>query len=162
MGKISKKKLVGQPIFKQMVDLLPRGKFDLLVRKHQSDRYYKSFSSWQQLVTLLFGIFSRCDSMGELCDGMRALDGKLNYLGMDSSPAKSTAGDGLRNRDNELFKDFYFTLLEHFVPTLSVSRIDGIPFEQFYVFDSTTITLFSDVMQGVGRNHKGDGKKRGD
>jgi len=31
---------------------------------------------------------------------------KLNQLGMDSSFAKSTAGDGLPNHDNELFKDW--------------------------------------------------------
>ncbi|MDR0729512.1 MAG: DUF4372 domain-containing protein, partial [Prevotellaceae bacterium] len=37
----------------------------MLVKKKGSDRYYKSFSSWDELVTLLFGIFSRCDSMGE-------------------------------------------------------------------------------------------------
>mgnify|MGYP001948681669 FL=1 len=59
----------------------------------------KTFDSWTHLVTLLFGIFSGCDSMGEICDGMRALDGKLNHLGMAKSPAKSTAGDGLHNRD---------------------------------------------------------------
>ena len=35
-------------------------------------------------------------------------------------------------------------------------------FELFYAFDSTTITLFVDVMKGVGRNPKGDGKKKGD
>ncbi|MDR1865346.1 MAG: IS4 family transposase [Bacteroidales bacterium] len=34
-------------------------------------------------------------------------------------------------------------------------------FEQFYAFDSTTITLFSDVMKGAGRNPRGDGKKKG-
>jgi hypothetical protein len=34
-------------------------------------------------------------------------------------------------------------------------------FELFYAFDSTTITLFADVMKGVGRNPKGDGKKKG-
>ena len=33
--------------------------------------------------------------MGEVCDGMRALEGKLNHLGLDPAPAKSTAGDGL-------------------------------------------------------------------
>jgi hypothetical protein len=70
---------------------------------------------------LLFGIFSRCDSMGEVCDGMRALGGKLNYLGMESSPAKSTAGDALRDRDEELFRLFYFALIAHFSPLLSVS-----------------------------------------
>jgi hypothetical protein len=110
---------------------------------------------------MLFGIFSRCDSMGEVCDGMRALAGKLNYLGMDSSPSKSTAGDALRDRDNELFMLYYFALIEYFKPLLSVSRKEKISFEKFYAFDSTTIALFSDIMKGVGRNPKGEGKKKG-
>jgi hypothetical protein len=161
MGKDMTKNLVGQPIFKQVMKILPREQFDLLVNKCGSDRYYKSFFSWEQLVVMLFGIFSRCDSMGEVCDGMRALAGKLNYLGMDSSPSKSTAGDALRDRDNEVFKLYYFALIKYFEPLLSVSRKEKISFEKFYAFDSTTITLFSDVMKGVGRNPKGDGKKKG-
>ena len=120
MSKDSEKKLVGQPIFKQIIDYIPKEKFALLVNKHQSDKYYKSFSSWKQLVTMLFGIFSRCDSMGEVCDGMKTLQGKLNYFGFESSPAKSTAGDGLRGRSNEFFKDLYFELLDHFSTVLSV------------------------------------------
>src|SRR5690606_12712506 len=116
------KHLVGQPIFKQIIDLIPRNKFDLLVRSHKSDRYYKTFDSWTQLMTMLFGILSRCDSMGEICDGMQALAGKLNHLGLDSAPAKSTAGDGLRGRDNEFFKEVYFMLLKYFEPLLSVSQ----------------------------------------
>lgn len=161
MGKDTTKNLVGQPIFKQVMKILPREQFDLIVNKCGSDRYYKSFFSWEQLVVMLFGIFSRCDSMGEVCDGMRALAGKLNYLGMDSSPSKSTAGDALRDRDNEVFKLYYFALIKYFEPLLSVSRKEKISFEKFYAFDSTTITLFSDVMKGVGRNPKGDGKKKG-
>lgn len=161
MGKDIEKHLVGQPVFKQVIDLLPRYKFDFLVNKHKSDKYYKTFTSWQELVTLLFGILSRCDSMGEICDGMQALQGKLNHLGMDSSPAKSTAGDGLRERDNALFKELYFELIKYFEPVLSVSRIQGVSFSSFYAFDSTTISLFSDIMKGVGRNPKNDGKKKG-
>jgi len=76
MCKDSKKKLVGQPIFKQIIKLIPKDKFNELVLRCKSDRYYKTFFSWEQLVTMLFGIFSRCDSMGEVCDGMRALGGK--------------------------------------------------------------------------------------
>ena len=161
MGKDTTKNLVGQPIFKQVIKMLPKEQFDLLVEQCGSDRYYKSFFSWEQLVVMLFGIFSRCDSMGEVCDGMRALAGKLNYLGMDSAPSKSTAGDALRDRDNEVFKLYYFALIKYFEPLLSVSRKEKISFEKFYAFDSTTITLFSDVMKGVGRNPKGDGKKKG-
>ncbi len=161
MGKDIQKNLVGQPIFKQLIDLLPRDKFDLLVTQHQSDKYYKTYSSWNQLLTLLFGILSRCDSMGETCDAMQTLQGKLNYFGLDHSPAKSTAGDGLRERSNELFKDFYFELIKHFDPLLSVSRKQGVSFSHFYAFDSTTISLFSDIMKGVGRNPKDEGKKKG-
>ncbi|MBK8519264.1 MAG: hypothetical protein IPL55_24145 [Saprospiraceae bacterium] len=51
-----------------------------------------------------FGILSRCDSMGEICDGMMGMQGKLNHLGLKSSPARSTAGDGLRERDNVFLK----------------------------------------------------------
>jgi len=161
MSKDSNKNLVGQPIFKQVIKMLPREQFDLLVKQCGSDRYYKTFFAWEQLVVMLFGIFSRCDSMGEVCDSMRALAGKLNYLGMDCSPSKSTAGDALRDRDNELFKLYYFVLIEYFKPLLSVSRKEKVSFDNFYAFDSTTITLFSDVMKGVGRNPKGDGKKKG-
>ena len=161
MGKDIEKKLVGQPIFNQIIELLPRNKFDLLVSKHGADKYYKQFPSWIQLVSMLFGVFSRCDSSGEICAGMLGLQGKLNYLGLESSPAKSTFGDGLRDRSNELFQDFYFELLNHFSSVLSVSRIEGVSFKDFYIFDSTTIRLFSDIMKGVGRNPKGDGKKKG-
>jgi hypothetical protein len=161
MGKDTTKHLVGQPIFKQIMNILPRDEFDLLAQQCGSNRYYKTFYAWDQLVLMLFGIFSRCDSMGEVCDGMRALAGKLNFLGMDSSPSKSTAGDALRDRDNEVFKRYYFALIKYFEPLLSVSRKKKISFEKFYAFDSTTITLFSDIMKGVGRNPKGDGKKKG-
>jgi hypothetical protein len=166
MGKDSTKNLVGQSIFKQIIKLIPKEKFDELVIKCGSDRYYKRSFGWEQLITMLFGIFSRCDSMGEVCDGMRVLSGKLNYPGMESSPSKSAAGEALRDRDEALFRLFYFALTGYFSPLLSVSRKKkyrktGVSFEEFYAFDSSTISLFSNIMKEVGRNPKGDGKKKG-
>jgi hypothetical protein len=161
MYKDTKNILVGQPIFSQLIKILPKNKFEKLVKRYKSDYYYKKLFSWEQLILMLYGVFSRCDSMGELCDSMRALGGNLNYLGMAHSPAKSTAGDALRDRPNELFRDFYLMLLKHFEPILSVSRIAEVSFEKFYAFDSTTISLFSQVMQGSGRNRKDNGKKKG-
>lgn len=155
------KHLIGQPILKQLINFIPKNKFNLLAREYNADKYYKSFSSWTQLVSMLFGVLSRCDSSGEVCDGMRALEGKLNHLGMQNSPAKSTFGDGLRNRNNEFFREVYLMLIEHFKPFLSVSRLDNVSFEKLFLFDSTTISLFSEVMKGVGRNPKNEGKKKG-
>ena len=49
MGKDSIKNLVGQPIFKQIIKIIPKAKFDELVIKYGSDKYYNSFFSWEQL-----------------------------------------------------------------------------------------------------------------
>ncbi len=83
-NQVNQKNLVGQPVFKQLIDFIPKNKFNALVAKHKADRYYKQFTSWDQLLTLLFGAFSRCDSMGEICDGMMSMQGKLNHLGLTS------------------------------------------------------------------------------
>ncbi|MBP8978813.1 MAG: DUF4372 domain-containing protein, partial [Bacteroidales bacterium] len=37
------KNLVDQPIFKQLIKMLPRERFDLLVKEYGRDRYYKTF-----------------------------------------------------------------------------------------------------------------------
>jgi len=88
MDKNNKKILIGQPIFKQILNLIPKNVIDTIVFKMKSDRYCKSFSTFDELITLLFGIFGQCDSAREVCDGMSALSGKLNHLGMDCAPAK--------------------------------------------------------------------------
>jgi hypothetical protein len=161
MSKNTEIKFVGQPIFKQIVDLVDTVNIESLVRKHNSDYYYKAFKSRTHLLTMLFGILSRCDSMTEICEGMRALGGKLNHLGMKSAPAKSTACDGLRNRDNRFFEELYFSLVKKHQSSLSDSRTFGLTFKEVLLIDSTTIRLFSDILKGVGRNPKGDGKKKG-
>jgi len=104
MPKNTEIKLVGQPILKQVLNLVDSVVFKRLVKDRNSDYYYKSFKMWPHFVTMMFGILSRCDSMAETCEGQRAMSGKLNHLGLDKSPAKSSAGDGLRNRKSDFFE----------------------------------------------------------
>ena len=161
MGKDIEIKFVGQPIFKQVINLLEAVSIKSLVNKHNADHYYKAFKAKTQLITVLFGILSRCDSMTEICEGLRAMGGKLNHLGLKKAPAKSTACDGMRNRDNKFFEDVYFSLVRHYQSFLSDSRTYGLTFKEILLIDSTTIRLFSDILKGVGRNPKNDGKKKG-
>jgi adenylate cyclase class IV len=161
MGKSTEIKLVGQPILKQIIGLVEKIDLKGITRKHDADRYYKAFKAKTHLITMLFGILSRCDSMNEVCEGLRAMSGKLNQLGLDRSPAKSTACDGLMNRSHKFFEDIYFTLVKHYHSFLSDSRTYGLTFKEVLLIDSTTIRLFSDILKGVGRNPKHDGKKKG-
>ena len=160
MSKNTEINFVGQPIFKQILNLLQVIELDSIINRHKADRYYKTYTSRTQLTTMLFGILSRCDSMGEICDGMRAMSGKLNHLGLKQSPAKSTACDGLRNRSDKFFEEVYFTLVKAYSSFLSDSRTFGLTFKEVLLIDSTTIRLFSDILKGVGRNVKGDGRKK--
>lgn len=161
MSKNTEINFVGQPIFKQVVKLIDAINLTSLAKKHNADYYYKAFKAKTQLMTVLFGIFSRCDSMTEICEGLRAMSGKLNLLGLEKSPAKSTACDGMRNRDSKFFEDVYFSLVHHYQSFLSDSRTFGLTFKEVLLIDSTTIRLFSDLLKGVGRNPKNDGKKKG-
>ncbi|MBC7438425.1 MAG: DUF4372 domain-containing protein [Flavobacterium sp.] len=77
------KKFVGQSIFKQLIDFIPKTKFDILAKKNQTGRYYKTFPTWTQLATIFFKIFSRYGFMCEICDGML----ELKQIGLNSSPA---------------------------------------------------------------------------
>ncbi|MDR2126960.1 MAG: DUF4372 domain-containing protein [Prevotellaceae bacterium] len=45
MGKYSEKHLVGQPIFKQIIKMLPKEAFDFLVNMLGRDKNYRSFYS---------------------------------------------------------------------------------------------------------------------
>jgi hypothetical protein len=161
MSKNTEIKFVGQPIFKQVIGLIDAINFHGLVKKNNADYYYKTFKAKTHLITVLFGILSRCDSMTEICEGLRALGGKLNHLGLEKAPAKSTACDGMRDRESKFFEDVYFRLAHHYQTFLSDSRTFGLTFKEVLLIDSTTIRLFSDILKGVGRDPKNDGKKKG-
>lgn len=161
MRKNTEIKLVGQPILKQVLNLVDSLVFKRLVKEKSSDYYYKSFKTWPHFVTMMFGILSRCDSMTETCEGLRAMSGKLNHLGLEKSPAKSSAGDGLRNRKSDFFEALYYSLTKQYANFLSDSQTYGLTIKELFIVDSTTIRLFTDILKGVGRNPKNDGKKKG-
>ena len=46
MSKNTEIKLVGRPIFSQLLGLVDKWEFAKLVKKQKSDYYYKAFKSW--------------------------------------------------------------------------------------------------------------------
>jgi hypothetical protein len=161
MDKNTNISFVGQPIFSQVLSLVDKTRFHNIAQKNSSDKYYKEFKTWDHFVSLMFGIFSRCDSISEIVDGLIGMSGKLEHLHLTKTPAKSTFSDGMRNRTDKFFEDLYFHLVQTYSPFLSDSSDLGKQFKQMLLIDSTTIRLFSEVLKGVGRNRKDDGKKKG-
>ncbi len=146
------KKFVGQPVLSQILDQIPSSLINKANRKHQSNRYYKKMPLRIHLVSLLYGVLSYCNGLRELCEGMLGCEGKLNHLGFDKAPARSTLSDANTNRSYLVFETIYFELLKQYHAFISDSRLKGLSIRNLKIIDSTTIRLFSDILRGVGRN----------
>lgn len=107
-------KFIGQPIFGKIINLVEKVNITSIIKAHGSDRYCKAFKVKIHLIKMIFGILNCCDSMTEICEGLKVLGGKLNHLGLGNAPTKSTTSDGLRNQDNGVFEDLYFTLVKKY------------------------------------------------
>jgi hypothetical protein len=75
------KSFVGQPVLSQILDLIPSSLINKANRKYKANRYYKRIPLRVNLVSLLYGVFSYCNGLRELCEGLLACEGKLVNLG---------------------------------------------------------------------------------
>lgn len=155
------KKFVGQPILSQILSCISTDIIKQSSNQHQSNRYYKRLPVRVHLVSLLYGVFSYCNGLRELCEGMLACEGKLTHLGFDHAPARSTLSDANNNRSYLVFETIYFKLLRQYHSFISDSRLKGLSIRNLKIIDSTTIRLFSDILRGVGRNPLDGSRKKG-
>jgi hypothetical protein len=155
------KKFVGQPVLSQILDVIPSSLIQKANRKHQANRYYKRLPLRIHLVSLLYGVFSYCNGLRELCEGMLACEGKLSHLGLDKAPARSTLSDANNNRSYRIFETIYEGLLKQYHSFISDSRLKGLSIRNLKIIDSSTIQLFSEILRGVGRNRLDGARKKG-
>ena len=154
----------GQPIYGQLIKSLDRVKIVEMSRKHGAEKYVKSFDGYTHLVTMLYAVIQRFDSLREIETSMTAEVRKLHHVGIDTVPKRSTLSDANARRPEQFFEDVYRDLYESNKDILSSdSRRNGTEewIKQLRIIDSTTVTLFSNaIFKGVGRHPK-TGKKKG-
>jgi len=148
----------GQPILTQLLKYLPHDRIHQLAQKYKSDRYYKKLSSHYHLVVMLFSIFEKCNSLRELVTGMMAWQNRLQHLGFDFYPRRSTLSDANAKRSCEFFEKVYYALHQKHYHKFSPDSQS--PKQKLYFMDSSTFELFSDVMVGAGAFDR-NGKRKG-
>lgn len=150
----------GQPIFSQMINLLNKSKVTSRALSHKSDHYCKRFSTFQHLITMVYGVTSGCNSLRELCGGIVSYGDKISHCKFDYSPKRSTISDANKRRDCIVFEDIYADLVTEHLPDLSDSHKQLVIDKKVYAIDSTTIALFQPIFECVGR-HANNGKRKG-
>ena len=141
-------------VFAQLTQFLDRNHFNYLVKKYKGDKYIKSYTCWNQLLTMMFGQLSNRESLRDLIVAMEAHAGKLYHLGIGKSVTRSNLSKANEQRDCRIFEE-YATFM---IAEARKRRIDRI-FEldgHAYAFDSTTIDLCLSVFEWAKfRKHKG-------
>ena len=154
----------GQPIYGQLIKLLDKSKILQMSRKHGGERYVKSFDGFTHLLTMLYAVIMRFDSLREIETSMTAEVRKLHHIGIESVPKRSTLSDANARRSEKFFEEVYRDLYETNKSKLtSDSRRGGTEewLKRLRIIDSTTISLFSNlIFKGVGRHPK-TGRKKG-
>ena len=170
MGKDSH--FTGQPVYSQVLRLLDKERILQISRATKgSEAYVKRFDGYQHLVVMLFGVLKHFDSLRELEIGMKAEARKLGHLGLDYLARRSTLAEANIRRPQAFFADVYAYLLKKYSKFLADSRPpkryrgqtrEPKDWEKLlYMMDSTTITLFDNILKGVGRHPKSGRKKGG-
>jgi hypothetical protein len=168
MGKVTN--FSGQPVYNQLLNLLDKQKICEISKKTlKSESYVKKLDGYTHLVIMLYGVLKHFDSLRELEIGMQAEAHKLHHLGIDYMVRRSTLAEANKRRPQEFFASVYSYLLSKYGQFLADSRpkkkgkdeIKAKDWERLlYMMDSTTISLFDNILKGVGRHPK-SGKKKG-
>jgi hypothetical protein len=151
----------GQPVMSQLLQLVPRWLVEKLAKEHGADHYCKKFFAYDHVVTMLSACFLGCTSLQELISGMQASEHRLLHLGLKNTPRKSTLADANVRRSEAFFGALFHALhrLHYPLSPDSPRGMKGLE-GKLHILDSTTISLFSDVMHGTG-SYGTNGRKKG-
>jgi hypothetical protein len=150
----------GQPLFNQLLSLIPKNLIAELCLSYQTDRYCKRFLGYDHLVTMLFACFNRCNSIREVITGMQANHHRLQHVGLENTPRRSTLSDANKRTAPEFFEALFHRLHDIHYGVFPDSLKKKKDEERLFIIDSTTISLFSDIMKGAGM-YNAQGKKKG-
>lgn len=150
----------GQSVFGQLISLIDTNKIRTIARKHMADHYVKKFDTSDHLISMVFSTFAHCTSLREVSASMLGLKGKTKHFQLKHIPYKSTLSDANKRRSHLVFQDVYYSLLKEYHPIISDSRQMYSWENRLEIIDSSTITLFKDILSCVGRKPN-TGKRKG-
>ena len=132
---------VGSYIFPQVVDFIPRYQFDKLVTKYHGNWHAKDLTCYNQLLHLLFGQITGCDSLRDICLCLEAHKSILYHLGFRNTVKQSSLSRANENRDYRIYEEFGTYLISIVRPLYSKTAVSEITVDNvLYALDSTTIS----------------------
>ena len=131
----------GQYIFSQIMDFLPKKKFDRCVELYGGNRRIRSFSCFDQFLCMAFAQLTYRESLRDIECCLRAMQKKLYHIGIRGNVSRSTLADANENRDWRIYCDFAQILIQE-ARRLYANDDFGLELkETVYALDASTIDL---------------------
>ncbi len=128
-------------LFAQIISKFDRSSFKSLVKEKETDKHQKGYNSWTHLVSMLFCQFAKSQSVRDISNGLKSATGNLNHLGIQKAPSKSTISYQNKNRDWQLFKDYYYKLHSQLGQQMNVKQTKFRIKSKIFLLNSSTISL---------------------
>jgi hypothetical protein len=146
----------GRFIFSELISHLPHKEFQKCVARYDSDSQSRTFSHWDQYLTMAFAQLTYRESLRDIEACLRSVAGKLYHLGIRSKVARTTLADANESRDWRIFADFAQVLIRIARPLYAADAIGVDLDHSVYALDSTTIDLCLSLFPWAKfRRHKG-------
>ena len=102
---------LGRTVFSQLIEHLPSKEFHKCVLRYRGDSYLKSFSCWDQFLSMAFAQLTYRESLRDIETCLRSMHGKLYHMGFRGRVARSTLADANESRDWRIYADFAQVLI---------------------------------------------------
>src|ERR1700684_4490146 len=115
--------------------------FQKCVTRYRGDYQQKTFSCWDQYLSMAFAQLTYRDSLRDIEACLRSMQGKLYHMGFRGKVSRSTLADANESRDWRIYADFAQVLIGIARPLYAHDPM-GVDLDQsLYALDSTTIDL---------------------
>lgn len=143
--------------FQQLLKPLSKASFYENVDRSQSDKYFKTFHSWEHMLVMVYAQLSGINSLRNLIGSINSLPGHKYHLGIKHNISRSTLADANANRQADVFRDTALLLMNKACGTIKKTAK-----EVLHLIDSTPIKLvgrgFDDWTKN-NHNHRTQGLK---
>jgi hypothetical protein len=146
----------GRFIFSELIPHLPHKEFQKCVARYDDDSQSRTFSHWDQYLTMAFAQLTHRESLRDIEACLRSVTSKLYHLGIRSKVARTTLADANESRDWRIFADFAQVLIGIARPLYAADPMGVDLDHSVYALDSTTIDLCLSLFPWAKfRRHKG-------
>jgi transposase len=143
-------------VFAQIISFLSHNEFNRCVARYGGNQRVRSFSCWDQFLTMAFAQLTYRESLRDIEVSLSAQRRKLYHAGFSGPVKRSTLADANERRDWRIYRDFAHSLIGIARQLYAHSELAQVLDATAYAFDSTTIDLCLSLFPWAKfRRHKG-------